>query len=461
MCTCLIAGRNASVTGKALLAANDDWDGVPGVLCHEPRAVHAPGETYLLTGGFAIPQPSETFGFVYTACSYEIGTLDKAWAFGVNDCGVAAAGTGASAFRDIPCADAKLEADDVLRLLLARASSARDGIRQIGALTARYGMRPSGMPGCESMATFAVADAEEAWFLEMAPGDHWIAVRMPDDMAGVRVNAFGTHDADLTDGENVLASAHLADDARARGWWDGDERHFDFAAAYGAEESPNEWGPELDDMNMRRRWRALCLLSGTEHDEAATEYAVRPGRPLALTDLTAILRDVYEDTPYDLRRVPAAGRYGNPFHDDAASYALCRHATVTSVAADLSRPGAPALWAAMSTPAVCAYIPLWADADGLPAVCGGTEPDGPSLWWEWKELSLLTQRRYAPNSALVRPAIEEFERRMAAQLDAEAAEIEAAPAETRRALRTEGNARRIEGARALCRRLRAELLRQY
>ena len=57
MCTCLIAGRNASMTGKTILAANDDWDGVPGVLAHVPRRKHEPGETYTLTGGREIPQP--------------------------------------------------------------------------------------------------------------------------------------------------------------------------------------------------------------------------------------------------------------------------------------------------------------------------------------------------------------------------------------------------------------------
>lgn len=461
MCTCLIAGRNASVTGKVLLAANDDWDGVPGVLYHEPAARHASGETCVLTGGGRIPQPAETFGYTYTACSYHIGTLDKAWAFGVNDRGVAAAGTGASAFKDVPWDGALLEADDVLRLLLARADSARNGIRLIGALAAEYGLRPSGMEGCESMAAIAVADEKEGWFLEIAPGNHWIAVRVPDDEAGVRVNAYGTHGADLTDTENVMTSPGLADCARSRGWWDGDEKHFDFAGAYGADVSPNEWGPELDPMNMRRRWRALCLLSGQERDEAATEYAVRPDRKLSLSDLTDVLRDVYEDTKYDLRKVPAAGRHGNPFHDDPASYSLCRHATVTSIAADFSRPGSPALWAAMSTPAVCAYIPLWAGIVGLPPVCWGTEPEGPSLWWEWKELSLLAQRRYERNFALVGPAIRAWEREMAEKLDKEAAEFAALPEEERRARRTELTRQHIEAARTLCRGLKAELLKQY
>ena len=458
MCTCLIAGRNASITGKTLLAANDDWDGVPGVLAHVPCRKHGPGETYILTGGREIPQLPETWGYVYTACSYVIGTLDKAWAGGLNDRGVAAAGCGASAFRDIPAADAWLEPDDVLRLILERAESARHGVLLIGELIARYGIRPSAMEGCESMAVIALADRDEGWFLELAPGDHWIAVRVPDDEAAVRVNAFAVHDADLTDHENVLCSPGLAEYARARGWWDGDERRFDFADAYGAAVSPNEWGPELDPMNMRRRWRAVSLFRGADGAEDATEYSVKPSRKLELSDLTAVLRDVYEDTAYDLRKVPEAGRYGNPFHDGPVSYSLCRHATVASIGADFAHG---ALWAAMSTPAVCAYIPVYADIEGLPPACGGLTPGEPSLFWEWKEVSLLSQRRYGPNHDLLHPEILAFETEERRELEAEAGALAALPAEERRAAGTELTEEHIRRGRALCASLRARLLERY
>ena len=171
-----------------------------------------------------------------------------------------------------------------------------------------------------------------------------------------------------------------------------------------------------------------------------------------------MLRDVYEDTPYDLRRAPAAGRYGNPFHDAPASYSLCRHATVASIAADFAHG---ALWAAMSTPAVCAYVPVYADIDGLPAACGGTDPEEPSLFWEWKEVSLLTQRRYTPHAAVVRPALEAFEEDMEARLAREGAGDALLPEEQARARRTELTCRHIEAGRALCRELRSALLKKY
>lgn len=464
MCTCLIAGRKATASGRAMLAANDDWDGVPGVLTHVNRQRHAAGETRLLVGGQRIPQPPETCGYSYTACSYAIGTLDRGWAGGVNDRHVAVAGTGASAFKAIDCADAWLEPDDIPLLILERAESARSGIRMIGDLIGRYGLTTSGMEGCNSAATFAVADREEGWFLEVAPGNHWVAVRVPDDEAGVRPNAFGTHDADLTDTENVMASPGLAEFARARGWWDGDIRHFDFAAAYGADSSPNEWGPELDPMNMRRRWRAMCLLSGADTPEDALLYSVRPNRLLKPEDFMEVLRDVYEDTPYDLRKVSAAGRYGNPFHDGPVSYSLCRHATVASFVADFSRPGPGVMWTAMACPAMSCYIPLYADIAALPEACSNAEPgqeDAPSLFWEWKELGYLTQRRYGRYEEALRTAVGDYETRMAAALAEESERLAGLPEAERRTRCTELTGERIARARSMCKELRVWMDKQY
>lgn len=464
MCTTLIAGKNATVSGKAMLAANDDWDGVSGLLTHVARKKHLPGEQYLLVGGREIPQISETCGYSFTACNYAIGTIDRGWAGGVNDRNVAVAGTGASAFKAIDFGEAWLEPDDIPRLILERAESARGAIQMIGELVERYGFAPSTLDGCSSAATFAVADEREGWFLEMAPGAHWVAVRVPDEEAGVRANAFGTHDADLTDTENVMASRGLADFARAQGWWDGDERHFDFAEAYGADHSPNEWGPELDPMNMRRRWRAMCLLSGKDTPEDALLYSIRPDRLLEPKDFMTILRDVYEGTPYDLRKVPAAGRYGNPFHDTPVDYSLSRHATVASFVADFSISGHSVMWTALACPAMSCYIPLYADIDTLPEVCSNREPcqaDAPSLFWEWKELGYLTQRRYGPNAELVRPAVEAYEEQMTALLKGETVRVAALPQDAQRAARTALTDEHIAQARALCKDLRGQLVKRY
>lgn len=144
MCTCLIAGRRASRSGYALLAANDDWDDTPALLTHVPRQKHAPDAVYTLVGGHTIPEIGETCGYLYTACKYEIGTLDRAWAGGTNDRNVSVAGTGVMAFKAIPWDGMVLEPDDIPLLILRRAETARGAVELIGELVTRYGLRPSG-----------------------------------------------------------------------------------------------------------------------------------------------------------------------------------------------------------------------------------------------------------------------------------------------------------------------------
>lgn len=464
MCTCLIAGKNATVSGNVLLAANDDWDNVPGVLTHVPRQKHPAGATYTLVRGYTIPQIPETCGYSYTACKYDIGTLDRSWAGGVNDRGVAAAGTGVNAFKAIDCQGAWLEPDDVPLLILMRAGSAREGIRMLGDLIAQYGIGYSGLPGYESAATFAVADAQEGWWLELTAGGHWAAVRVPDGEVSVRVNAFGSHDVDLTDTENVMCSPGLADFARTQGWWDGDIRHFDFAAAFGSDRSPNEWGPELDPMNMRRRWRAMDLLSGTDTPEDALLYSIHPAKPLAVEDLTGVLRDVYDGTTYDLTEAPYAGRYKNPFHDDAPDYALCRWGTVASFAAQLRRDGPAVMWTCMGTPRMGFYVPLYADIDSLPPCCEQAEagkPDAPSLYWAYKELAFMTCHRYALNIGLVEEIRARYEQEARQALAVVDGELNGLPPEARREKMTEFTRRQIEKALRLCRETKVALEYRY
>lgn len=464
MCTCLIAGKKASATGSVLLAANDDWDNVPGVLTHAPRMRHSPGDTQLLVSGKAIPQVAETCGYVYTACKYDIGILDRSWAGGVNDRGVAVAGTGVNAFKSIPSDGAWLEPDDVPLLILMRASTARQGIALIGELVDKYGFTLSGLPGYESAACFGVADAEEGWWLEITCGGHWAAIRVPDDEASVRVNAFGSHDVDLTDKQNVMASPGLADFARSQGWWDGDERHFDFAAAFGSDRSPNEWGPELDPMNMRRRWRAVSLFAGRDTPEDDPIYSVRPARPLTIDDMTAVLRDVYEDTVYDLTKVPTAVPYGDPFHDSPPDYSLCRWGTVASFAAQLRRNGPPVMWTCMGTPRMGFYIPLYVDVDRLPACCEQTRacvPGEPSLFWAYKELAYMICRRYSKNIPLVEEARIRYELDGAHALAEQDRALVSLPERERRAAMTGFSARWIEKALRLCQELRVELEYRY
>ena len=474
MCTCLISGKVASADGFAHLAANDDWDQVAGVLTHVPRALHKEGDLYTLTGGQTIPEVRETCGFSYTSCFYATGTLDRSWAGGMNDCGVAVAGTGVDAHKELPWKDLgyRLEPDDIPLLILRRGTSARQAVSMIADLIMQYGMRPSVPEGIDgtSAATFSIADAEEGWVLEVMPGRCFLAVRVPDNMVSVRVNAFGTHDADLTDPSRTIASPDLADYARRLGFWEGEEEHFDFSAAFGAESSPTEWGPEMDPMNLRRRWRVMQLL-GYDEPEEVLRYMARPVKPVRVRDLMEILSDVYTGTPYDLTLAAEGGPYHDPFAEGMPDYALCRRGTVASIVTEYleqpSKENTPILWTALSTPRIAPYIPVYTDIEQLPSITAPTDPESSdplSLFYRMKTLSYLTEYRYDRNITVTAAWKAQLEKEMRESLDREAAAQSGTgrqdPDQLRK-LRTEYTALHLNEAAASCEVICGKLLKMY
>jgi dipeptidase len=180
-------------------------------------------------------------------------------------------------------------------------------------------------------------------------------------------------------------------------------------------------------------------------------------------DFMKILRDVYEDTPYDLRKVPAAGRYGNPFHDDPESYSLCRHATVASFVADYSLTDSGIMWTAMACPAMSMYVPLYTDINGLPEYCSEPKPrwDKSSLFWEWRKLGLVLQRRYSLHIASTQSMIRMYEDKAVSELKKEAEELAGLSEEERRVRRTEMTGTRLWLSLSLCRELCCVLLLRY
>jgi len=379
---------------------------------------------------------------------------------------VTAVGTGACAFKYINWEGHKMEPDDVQLLILRRATSARNAIHLIGDMIDQYGFGPSGLAECPSMATYAIADPEEAWWLEIAPSNHWVATRVPDDEVSVRPNAYGTHNVDLTDKHNVIHSPGLAEYAREQGWWDGEDSCFDWASVYGLEVSPNEeWGSEIDKMNMLRRWRAMELFSGETSGEDEFLYSVKPNRKLTKQDFMDVFSDVYDNTKYDLRKTPQAGPHGNPFTDDAPEYALCRRGTVASIVVELNKDADWAhMWTCMATPRMGVYMPLYSDINCLPEACMGFAPcdaAAPSFFWEWKQLGYLIQRRYAPHMEQVRPAMDAYEAESTARLTQADEKMAALSGEERRKAMTEFTTERIEAARKLCRELYVQLCLNY
>ena len=177
--TAVIVGKKASSTGRVIVGHNEDCEGrvevrhgwVPAQ--EWPEGCVMPAED----GMARIPQARRTLGFFWTEMKTPSGGVPNADMF-FNERGVlvladAAEKAGGGAAVPARPAEGGIQYN-VLRIVGERATSARDAVRIIGELVERYGHARAGT-------TYTVADADEAWQVEVADCRRCVPTRCPDD----------------------------------------------------------------------------------------------------------------------------------------------------------------------------------------------------------------------------------------------------------------------------------------
>ena len=174
---------------------------------------------------------------------------------------------------------------------------------------------------------FGITDPDEGWWIEIAQEGQWVAQRVPDNEAQMRANTFRIGVVDF-DSDDFMYSDDLVSYAEEKGWYDHNDKPFNFTKVYGDPEKVSS------PYNTRRHERVQELL----------EKYIPTVKP---ADLMAILRDHYEDTEYDL----TTPEKPSPHHTDERT--CCRMSTEYSLVAQ-SRNWLPAsigavCWWAMTT----------------------------------------------------------------------------------------------------------------
>jgi dipeptidase len=188
----LVALPTATADGATWFAANSHGDPSDAQVVEHIARVRPRGGEVRCTD-LVIPQVRETFEVVLSRPFWTWGA-----SMGVNERGVA------MSVHDVvarPRAAAVLQAgglqgEDLLRLALERASSAREAIDVVTALMHEHGVVPHRvLLRARAWPAFLIADAGEAWVLETA-GVHWAAKRVRGTRAQSEVFTIGD-DAEL------------------------------------------------------------------------------------------------------------------------------------------------------------------------------------------------------------------------------------------------------------------------
>lgn len=429
-CTSLLVGPGASVDGSTMTSHSCDSGTDRTWISLEPRRTHPPGsmaplwmEPKRTTGPNdpdrvsvgEIPQVPETFKF-----------MDAAYPV-MNEHQLAIGETTTGGKRELRSTEGLIDAPELYRLVLERATNAREAIRIADQLTREFGYNDWGE-------CFTFADPEEVWFFEiLGPGRGkvgavWAAVRIPDDEIAVSANAHRILELDLSQPDWFMASDNVHSLAEEMGWWNpGGKEPFRFAYAYADRTSL---------YSRRREWRALSLLAPSLNlDPNAENYplSVKPETKVSVADIRSIFRDYYEGTAYDMtRRLTVVNQAGetvkspvaNPFmntdlrellgveRERTIASPTATYVTITQSRDWLPDPIGGVVWLGYDNPATTPHVPFYIGISQMPEsymVDGRREFSRDCAWWAFRRASKLSYFRYQPMKDVLRAVWEPME----------------------------------------------------
>ncbi len=308
----------------------------------------------------------------------------------------------------------------LVKILIERASTAREAIRMAGELTARYGWRDVGE-------CLTIADKTEVWHFEIVGpgagrvGSIWAAQRVPDGHVSVNANASRIRVVDLKNPDYFMASENYATVARDSGWWNPENGPFEFCYAYDPD-------GRQSFASRRREWRVLDLLAGSLHLHPNSEnypFSVKPDSLVSLEKLVTIFQDYYEGTdfnpvknitwvnpqgkteisplacpfmPYDMLQLfKVNGGWGWRGERTIARW-FTVYATITQSREWLPNPIGGVVWLAWDNAATALYTPVYCGVTDLPEsfkIDGRvTGYDRGCAWWAFNHLSTLASQRW-------------------------------------------------------------------
>jgi dipeptidase len=332
-CTVIAVGKKASADGSLILSHTDA--GPDSRIYVVPAARHRPGAMANVYWGIQdagrplrddgevlgqIPQAPETYAYIHSAYphmnEHQLAIAEST----INQRGELAV-TRETGRQIMTVEQAEIFA-------LQRCQKARDAVRLIGSLMETYGFLPSSGDGGEDL---VVGDPDEAWVMEIfgvgpgwapasgKPGAVWAAQRIGDDQALIIPNWSIIKEIRSGDKENFMVSANYMQEAVDRGWYDpAAGKPFvwqDIYAPLPVEFATSRFWlfystfmPKLAQWPERRLGTDPMATINPYHQfvEPLSLYpfSAAPEKKIALRDVIAFQRSVFEGTIYDFTAQP-------------------------------------------------------------------------------------------------------------------------------------------------------------
>lgn len=351
LCNCMLfaAGKAVSATGRVLVGHNEDDGGYMIVRHGYVPAAEWPEGTVLPAepGCAAVPQAPHTLGYFWSEVkSHERGVSTSDTLY--NECGVLVTSDSCMTSREDTNDSTRLTEGGVSynlrRIVAERAHSAREALKIMIELVETWGYAPSAR-------AYTVADKDEIFMMQIVSGKHYVAARVPDDMAVVMPNHYTFHRLDEL--PEMYYSADIISYAEEKGWYTpavpGCHDDFDFARAY---QSEKHW---MDPVNVRRNRFGLERITNKSWADAESfPFAVHPIRKLTVEDMAAMLSDHFDGSECDRRDTP----YRSPHDFDVRR--TCTASTLEAYVCDFrDDPRRTMMWTAEGRPCQQFWLPVY------------------------------------------------------------------------------------------------------
>ncbi|MEN8154186.1 MAG: C69 family dipeptidase [Acidobacteriota bacterium] len=314
-CYTIIAGKNLTSGGSVLIAHNEDDSGKNFfVNVHKLPKNYRTSEKFLKLRNGGMYPATESNAFLWL----EIPGIDFADSY-VNEHGLVIVSNACPSREDKGILTEGGIGYFLRRIIAEKAKSAREAVVLGGKLIEKYGYYSSGR-------SYAFADSNEGWLLQVVKGKHWIAQRVPDDQIAIVPNYYTIREINLNDKKNFLGSKDIIKYAIKRGWYNPEtDGAFNFSRTYSSTRALS------GEYNRLRHWRGISLLSKLKLEpDDPLPFSFKPLGKIKISDLFMVLRDHYEGTPYDLTE-----KYKNGSPNFTKKRTICTGSTQYSIVADL------------------------------------------------------------------------------------------------------------------------------
>jgi len=389
-CTNILVTKNASKDGSTMISYAADSHDLYGELYFWPAATYEPGTMLKVnewdTGKYLgeIDQVASTYTVIGNMNEHQLSIAETT--FG-----------GRKELRD---KNGLIDYGSLIYITLQRAKTAREAIKVMTDLVAKYGYYSSGE-------SFSIADANEVWVMEMIgkgednKGAVWVAVKIPDGYVSAHANQARITQFPLKDKENCIYSEDVISFAREKGYFNGKNKDFSFADAY----APLDFGAVR--FCDARVWSAFNIMNPADMGKYV-DYAqgkslkrmplyIKPDRKISQKDVMNIMRDHYEGTPLDMTKDAGAGPYAKPYRFRPLTWevegekyfnerAIATQQTGFSFVAQM-RSWLPAniggiLWFGVDDAASSVYMPMYAGMTNVPKCLAQGTGDLLNFTWD-------------------------------------------------------------------------------